>query len=1406
MTAMNKTSKINIMKLRSLFVLIGLFVSTSIFAQQNNELVQKAFDQNGNIISETHSYVNQLGRVVQVQDLYIGSNSRIVNQNLLDRYGRESFRALNATVSGTSFSYIPNFIQNQSGAAYTYLDFDNPLYDNTTTLGGRNNPKPLGTNLGTLGHFYGVSSSENGFAKTSFPYSTVLFKNDGTAEIDKTAQPGEFLKMGSQKEITTSLLKIDQELQEYLDLRHLIIGMDEVVAESAPSSLFIGNISFPVDVSSYVNQSFELLAGSTATLDPGFDTNGGDFEISFVNASEYISMKDQGTKNITIDANGVETHTYSDLSGNVLAVARKEGSNLVNWSYNIYDDNAKLVAEISPNGVSQWRQGVDYSNIDKTTYQYNARGFLQESTQTEKGTTQFIYTNDGTIRFSQNELQRSATPERYSYTNYDEIGRPVESGEFTLSSGGLNFLTDLNSIVEDLDNAGGSGAKSNQIHTFYDVPHASFSSETGLGATYKQRFLRGALSHTYNDFGKSWYSYDDEGNVLWMAEKPTGLGKVFLTENTYDFNGNVTNISFRVYDENASTPEKTFDYRLTYNVDQRLSKVETSYNGGNWIEHAEYHYFFDGKLKRLELADNLQGVDFRYTPQGWLKSINHPQRSNDPGGDALGTNGIHEDVFGMTLEYFEGDRLDANLNSQSINVGAAYKEQFGGIVRAMVWKSPLTMYDQSALPSTYAFQYDDDYQLLDAQFGTSNFTTKTFTTSGNTFKVSDLQYDLNGNVQKLKRYGKSDVIHDLTYNYISNTNKLLNTGSYSSYQYDNIGKVIEEVKGSNVQKLEYDVRQRVTRVKDANGNVKVEFTYNAQGLRQQKKVVRNGEDFITWYVYGPDGSLMAVYDNANTDGTYATSTTLKEIPVYGSGKLGVFYPEKDETLYELTDHLGNVRATVASTKNEDYDAYFANASWDAQTGDEIKIFEQNNATITNGQAVLNGGANSTLGVSKMLLVMPGDQVSINVDGGMSVGSGTQTPQSGLLSSVFSAFVGGSMAGELQNQITNAPNNTVLSLFANTSSNTAKAYINYIFLDLNFNFITGGFSAISTGSISPATTLSTGVLDQPGYIFIYTSNESTVQATAFYDNLKIDHAQGIARSTADYYPFGGKITENSFSNISPKDYRFGYQGQFAEWDLETGWNSFEARMYDPFVGRYMIVDPASQFFSPYLGMGNNPINVYDPDGEFGLIGALIGGISSGISAYRNGARGWELAAHVGVGAALGSVTGGIGSGLVKQFGVKALGYLGAAIGGAAGGAASQALEMRFGRRDNIDYVDIAFDGTIGIIDKQLGGFGKDFLTNRVKELSRESFRRARKILKSRAHKLQLRQSLIKQHKGITKRGLQSLTGEIIRLEVRQLELTRRLREFSVNFIIELGFDRGLDGPKNWVKRLLKKRFD
>ena len=56
----------------------------------------------------------------------------------------------------------------------------------------------------------------------------------------------------------------------------------------------------------------------------------------------------------------------------------------------------------------------------------------------------------------------------------------------------------------------------------------------------------------------------------------------------------------------------------------------------------------------------------------------------------------------------------------------------------------------------------------------------------------------------------------------------------------------------------------------------------------------------TYYVRDAAGSVMAIYNN----------TTLTEHPIYGSGRLGIYFKQNDVSVYQLTDHLGNVRAVV----------------------------------------------------------------------------------------------------------------------------------------------------------------------------------------------------------------------------------------------------------------------------------------------------------------------------------------------------------------------------------------------------------------------------------------------------------------------------------------------------------------
>jgi len=92
-------------------------------------------------------------------------------------------------------------------------------------------------------------------------------------------------------------------------------------------------------------------------------------------------------------------------------------------------------------------------------------------------------------------------------------------------------------------------------------------------------------------------------------------------------------------------------------------------------------------------------------------------------------------------------------------------------------------------------------------------------------------------------------------------------------------------------------------------------------------------------------------------------------------------------------------------------------------------------------------------------------------------------------------------------------------------------------------------------------------------------------------LKKTTNDAIVESYADYYPFGEQLPGRNFT--SSLLYKYAYQGQ--EHDEETGLDAFELRLWDGRIGRWLSTDPYGQYHSPYLGMGNNPVNLIDRTG-------------------------------------------------------------------------------------------------------------------------------------------------------------------------------------------------------------------
>ena len=117
----------------------------------------------------------------------------------------------------------------------------------------------------------------------------------------------------------------------------------------------------------------------------------------------------------------------------------------------------------------------------------------------------------------------------------------------------------------------------------------------------------------------------------------------------------------------------------------------------------------------------------------------------------------------------------------------------------------------------------------------------------------------------------------------------------------------------------------------------------------------------------------------------------------------------------------------------------------------------------------------------------------------------------------------------------------------------------------------------------------------------------------------------------------------------------YRGYF--YDPETGFYYLNSRYYDPatrrFISADMGFDEGASFtgFNLYVYCANNPVNFYDPTGEFlistllicvaagAVIGGTIGGIAGNSYANSQGYTRWNKTKSILTGIGIGGITGG-----------------------------------------------------------------------------------------------------------------------------------------------------------------------
>ncbi len=518
-------------------------------------------------------------------------------------------------------------------------------------------------------------------------------------------------------------------------------------------------------------------------------------------------------------------------------------------------------------------------------------------------------------------------------------------------------------------------------------------------------------------------------------------------------------------------------------------------------------------------------------------------------------------------------------------------------------------------------------------------------------------YDAIGNL--ITDVGSGVNIDWTIYGKVRATSKVTQPAVGTGFLYD--------AAGNRVVKKSTDQNGRETTdyyIRDASGNVMA--IYKAEGadhLSLQELPVY-GSDRLGMYKPGLNLSAGAIPLPTDNPATYRIITGNEELSAYGniakyyltenasiklkpgfdtnSNELDITFADipqpnvsrrrLDAKLYELKDHLGNIRATVSDKKqvapegeagympsivsSMDYYPYGMDRTpvvWEPveylatfetdNEAEEIAGFQDRSQAVlsnvdlynhtpdtqerdaTNTQ-LLTGQSGNIFGISKFLPIQAGDKVSMEVYG-LYTTTATANPYD------FSANLVGNLlsqlpltAGELQAA---GLSTSISGEFTNmgraglSNADGVSAYLNYLLLDENFSLVSAGYQMLPDNADLTHQQLAMELVpEQDGYVYIYLTNESQQLTDVYFDDFKITHEVLIKDPQLEVY-------------------RYGFNGMEKNNNGEFGANSYTThfRQYDPRIGRWLSIDPMVDQFpwqSPYVGMDNNPIALSDPNGD------------------------------------------------------------------------------------------------------------------------------------------------------------------------------------------------------------------
>ncbi len=756
-----------------------------------------------------------------------------------------------------------------------------------------------------------ASTTDNGIIKTGAQAATnTYYELNYSADIDVNL-PNPF----SEKEFDGSPL--NRVLKQAAPGKAWKLGSGHEIAFDYHSNT-ISEVREYYVTTSFSNKTY------TATLQLNISKNSG-----YYSENELYKTI---TKDENHDGSVSKLHTTEEFKNKQGQVVLKRTYALVltletaHDTYYVYDDFGNLTYVLPPLSESGSAKPGTMKLAELCyQYKYDYRKRLVEKKIPGKGWEYIIYdkldrpvlTQDANLRSVNNNT--TADDKKWLFTKYDVLGRVVYTGLYThgsvLNQSEMQTHFDTQNNVsekyfeEKLTTTGALGV----YYTNSDFPTTSLEvftvnyydnytfdrAGTGISinaygvnsTTILKGLATGSKVKVLGESPVKWITtvsyYDEKARPIYIYSKNDFLLSTDIIKSKLDFVGKVEETISTHTKTDDNLPTITLTDKFVYDHVGRLTKQTQQGTNITGIEViTENTYDELGQLKRKDVGGTtiqprLQNIDYTYNVRGWLKEINK-------------TSNIGGDLFAFKLNY------------NTVEHGA--DDLFNGNIAETEWK---TKNDNQL--RWYKYSYDALNRLEKA------------TDDIDRYSLSNVDYDKNGNITKLKRKGhivenpdkniSSDfnVMDDLTYTY-TNGNKLMGVsdaivsasvikGEFkddhnsdtpdlsNDYTYDVNGNMKTDA-NKGITNIIYNHLSLPTQV--TIGGQSINYIYDATGTKLRKSVSNVITDYAGNFIYKKTGTASKVLEFFNHPEGYVKNDN------------GTF-----NYVYQYKDHLGNVRLSYA---------------------------------------------------------------------------------------------------------------------------------------------------------------------------------------------------------------------------------------------------------------------------------------------------------------------------------------------------------------------------------------------------------------------------------------------------------------------------------------------------------------